>query len=239
MAMLLTLLVVAGGGYWTIHLFTKQEVTPVRHVRIEGMFQNLRKRSVQVILMPLVKGGFWGLDLKKIVAAVNALPWVDRVKVERVWPDTLSVYIDEQIPYVRWGEDSLLNVRGESFTPPSMEAFGALVWIKGPEGQEVKLISILKQLQTITGRQGLHIAQFIINEQSSWFIRLSSGVELALGQKKPLAVLERFMAVLPMMGEQRRAAIQSVDLRYPSGFSVNWKLQPEFEMELAEDNVVF
>ena len=237
-AMLLSILLVAGGAYGAILELAKQETAPVRHVRIEGVFQNLKKASVQIVLTPLMKGGFWFLDLKKVATAVKELPWVDQVRVDRVWPDTVRIRIDEQIPFLRWGEDGLLNQKGERFVPPSRERFESLVLIDGPQGREAELMMTLNQLQAITDRQGLKIARFIVNDQRSWVIRLSSGVELMLGAKQPMDTLSRFMSALPMMG-QRREAIQRVDLRYPSGFSVSWKVIPEFEMDLVENNVVF
>src|SRR6185503_6524119 len=55
----------------------------------------------------------FGLDQLRI--AVEALVWVDRARVQRVWPDRIGIEIVEQQAAARWGDDGLLNTRGELF----------------------------------------------------------------------------------------------------------------------------
>ena len=54
-------------------------------------------------------------DKPALYARIEAIDWVDAVIVRRRWPGTLFVRIVEQVPAARWGDDGLLNTRGELF----------------------------------------------------------------------------------------------------------------------------
>ena len=61
------------------------------------------------------RNGLVSVDLAAVSLAVRQIPWVDRARVGRAWPQGLTVEVVEQIPVARWGEASLLNARGEIF----------------------------------------------------------------------------------------------------------------------------
>ena len=79
-------------------------------------------------------GGFVSADLDRLRSAVEALAWVDRARVRRLWPDRIRIEIVEQQAAARWGEDGLLNTRGELFaTRRAPRAAGAAA-ARRPDG---------------------------------------------------------------------------------------------------------
>ena len=114
------------------------DAAPIRYVRTEGVFEYIGKEEVKNALRPLVATGFFTADMQAIKLAVLQMPWVAKVSVKRVWPDAIDIKVYEQKAYARWGDKSLLNERGEIFSPANIDQFSRLPLLNGPPGQEQK-----------------------------------------------------------------------------------------------------
>ena len=196
---------------------------PIRYIRTAGVFQYLSKNEVQSALLPLVDTSFFSADMQAIQQAVAALPWVASVTVKRVWPDAIDIKVYEKKPYMRWGETSLLNERGDLFTPKQVSRFADLPMLWGPERQEKKVLEIVKGVSTELADQSLSLAEFQVNDRWAWKIILTTGTEIELGRNEQLKKLQRFLKTLAVLGQERVNAMATVDLRYPNGFAIAWK----------------
>lgn len=199
------------------------ESLPIRYVRTEGIFQYLSKEEIKTVLMPLVKASIFDADMQKIHATVSALPWVKNVTVERVWPDTIDIKVSERKAYVRWGQSSLLTENGELFSPSNVEQFQSLILVEGPKNQEAKTLEIMKGVKTALDDQALELVEFSVNDRAAWKIKLNTGLEIVLGRTEQLKKLQRFLDTLAVLGQDKLAAMQVVDLRYPNGYAVSWR----------------
>lgn len=201
----------------------ESDTVPIKYVRTEGVFEYLSKEEVKKALKPLVDTGFFSADMQAIKRSVLQLPWVERVGVKRVWPDAIDIKVYEQTAYVRWGESSLLNGRGEKFTPANVGNFGHLPLLNGPAGQEKKLLEIMKGIRTTLADQAMELVEFSINDRRAWKIVLANGMEILLGRKEQLKNFQRFLRTLVLFEQEQINAIATVDLRYPNGYAVSWK----------------
>lgn len=199
------------------------ESLPIRYVRTEGVFQHLSKEEIKVALMPLVTSSIFDTDMQLIHETVTKLAWVKDASVERVWPDTIDIKVHERKAFVRWGENSLLTEYGELFTPNNVDQFQSLLLVKGPKQQEAKTLEIMKGVKTALEDQALDIAEFKVNDREAWEIKLKTGLEILLGRTGQLKKLQRFLDTLPVLGQEKMAAMALVDLRYPNGYAVSWK----------------
>jgi cell division protein FtsQ len=199
------------------------DAAPIKYVRTEGVFEYISKEEVKKTLKPLVNTGFFSADMQVIKRAVLQMPWVEKVSVKRVWPDAIDIKVYEQTAYARWGEKSLLNERGEKFTPANAGEFGHLPLLNGPVGQEQRVLEIMKGIRTTLADQALELAEFSINDRRSWKIVLVNGMEILLGRKDQLKHFQRFLKTLVLFEQEQINAIATVDLRYPNGYAVSWK----------------
>lgn len=199
------------------------ESLPIRYIRTEGVFQYLSKEEIKAVVAPLASVSIFDADMQRIHAEVTKLPWVKGAVVERVWPDTIDIKVSERKAYVRWGEDGLLTEHGELFLPNNAGQFQSLTLVEGPKLQEAKTLEIMKGVKTALEDQALEMAEFKVNSREAWEIKLKSGMEILLGRTGQLKKLHRFLSALPALGQDKVAAMQLVDLRYPNGFSVLWK----------------
>lgn len=196
---------------------------PIKYVRIEGIFQYLGKDEIKTALQPLVMTGFFAADMQAIHEAVTQLPWVQAASVKRVWPDAIDIKVYEKKPYVRWGQQSLLNEQGQLFTPKNIEQFQVLPLLVGPEQQHRKSLEIMKGIKTVLADQSMELAEFNIDDRWSWRIKLATGMEIRLGRNEPLKKLQRFLKTLAVLGQEQVDAMAVVDLKYPNGYAVSWR----------------
>jgi cell division protein FtsQ len=199
------------------------ESMPIRYVRTEGIFQYLSKDEIKSSLSPYMMGNIFDVDVQAIQEVVSDLPWVKSAKVQRVWPDTIDIKVQERKAYVRWGSNSLLTENGELFTPNHVEQFKSLIFLDGPKDQEAKTLEIMKGVNTALEDQALTLREFAINSREAWTIKLNNGLRILLGRSGQLLKLQRFLDAIPVIGKEKMLAMDTVDLRYPNGFAVSWR----------------
>ncbi len=208
---------------FTSLVYSVKEVVPIKYVRIEGAFQYISKDEIKTLLEPLVNVGFFDANVQEIQQSLSQLVWVESATVNRVWPDALAIKIKEKRPFVRWGDEALLNNRGEIIQPKEIEPFENLPILYGVEGQEMKSLEIMKGVNTALSDHEMSMTEFSINNRWAWKIKLTTGLEILLGRNEQLKKLQRFMKTLDVLGHEQINAMAVVDLRYPNGYAVSWK----------------
>ena len=196
---------------------------PIRYVKIEGAFQYTNKEKLKQLLTPEMMRGFYHADMDAIHHLIAGLPLVENVDVRRVWPDAVHIKIAEQKPIVRWGKSALMNKQGDVLIPDDIKEFKNLPLITGPEGQEKKLLEIMKGVYIVLMDKSLQLAEFHVNERRAWSLKLANGLEMKLGRKAPLENMQRFLKTMDILGEDKVAMMANVDTRYPNGYAVTWK----------------
>src|SRR5688572_31255041 len=88
---------------------------PIGKVEVGGQFQRVAPVQIEEVIAPFRGAGFLSIDLDALRSALESIDWVDRARVERRWPNGVRVLITEHVPAARWGEDGLMNTRGELF----------------------------------------------------------------------------------------------------------------------------
>jgi cell division protein FtsQ len=131
---------------------------PVRSFVIDGPFQRVTAVEVQQAALGALRGGFVSADLDLLRKAVEGLVWVDRARVQRLWPDRLRIEIVEQQAAARWGDDSLLNTRGELFATGVRHLPPELPRLDGPEGTEWQVAQRYLAMQDRLGKLGFQVA---------------------------------------------------------------------------------
>jgi cell division protein FtsQ len=196
---------------------------PVRKVTLQGSFQRISAVDVEQVMRASLNGGFVTANLDELRAAIEALAWVDRARVQRRWPDTIVVEVLEQQPAARWGEDGLLNTRGELFVTGSRHLPPELPRLDGPPGAEALVAQRYLAVQGRLLDLGLRLTALRLDPRGAWEMDLSNGVTVRLGRSQVDQRTERFMRVAAQVIAGRAAEIEHVDMRYSNGFSIGWR----------------
>ncbi|BBA36578.1 cell division protein FtsQ [Methylocaldum marinum] len=218
-------LALCGWGSTGVDFGRLGDLMPIRYVRVEGEIHNLDPVAFTKSLLPLAQAGYFLADMHDIEETARSFPWVDRVQVARLWPDTLLLTVVEQKPVARTRDGGLINDRGTQFSPEEIQSQTNLPVLDGPPGHEKLLLATLFSLNGQLKRRGMRVDVLRLTGRRAWSARLSSGVEIEFGKQDPALALERLLALLPSLGEARIGALQKVDLRYPNGFAVRFRQQ--------------
>lgn len=195
----------------------------VTHLQVEGDFYHVTAQAVRAAVEPQLGQGFARLDLDAVRAAVEALPWVERARVERIWPGDVRVRVWEREPFARWGVTGLLSTGAVPFTPLSSEMPKDLPLLSGPPGHEREVMEAFQRLGTSLAGTPFALASLALDARGEWIAQTRGGIELRLGRDAPDAKLDMITGPLTRALAQRLQEVKYVDLRYTNGFAVAWR----------------
>lgn len=195
---------------------------PIGRVDVVGQFKRVAPVQIEEVVAPFRGSGFLSVDLDAMRAAVESIPWIDRVRIERRWPNGVRVSITEHVPAARWGDDGLMNTRGELFLTGSRHIPPELPQLNGPPGTEAQVAKLYLETYPRLLAVGLRLSRVELDPRGAWSLALSNGVEIRLGRQDVQRRLERFIEVASPLVAARSGEVRYVDLRYSNGFSVGW-----------------
>ena len=196
---------------------------PVRSIVIEGPFQRVAAVEIEQAARGTLRGGFVSANLDRLRDAVEALAWVDRARVQRLWPDRIQVEVVEQQAAARWGEDGLLNTRGELFATGVRHVPPELPRLDGPEGSEWQVAQRYLAIQGRLVEQGLRVTALRLDQRGAWELDLTNGVTVRLGRRQVDERMDRLVRVTAPVIVGRAAEIVYVDMRYSNGVAIGWR----------------
>src|ERR1700736_6063920 len=196
---------------------------PLRVISMDGSFQRVSPGEIEKAVAPFSRAGFMSADLDDIQRAVEALPWVERARIQRRWPNSLHVTVSEQTAAARWRESGLLNTRGELFVRSATHVPAELPRLSGPDGTESQVAQRYLSVQGRMLEAGMRIAALRLDERGAWELDLDSGVTVRLGRRDVDERIERFIHTASQVISHRLTEINYVDMRYSNGFAIGWR----------------
>jgi cell division protein FtsQ len=197
---------------------------PIGKVEVGGQFQRVAPLQIEEVVAPFRGSGFLSVDLDALRAALESIPWVDRARVERKWPNGVRVLITEHIAAARWGESGLMNTRGELFLDNAKRIPPELPQLVGPPGTEGQVARLYLETYPRLLGVGMRLSRVELDARGAWQLTLANGIAVRLGRQDVPARLERFISVASPVVAARGAEVSYVDLRYSNGFSVGWNV---------------
>ncbi|MFH1045242.1 MAG: cell division protein FtsQ/DivIB [Pseudomonadota bacterium] len=200
---------------------------PVRHLALQGELEHVTREQAEGAARAGAVGTFFSVDLDAVRRAFEALPWVRKVEVRRLWPGRIQVAIEEHVALARWGSDAqtkrLVNSYGEVFEGELPDAI-RLPQFAGPGGSAEEVTRRYGAFRQALAPLDLEPRQVLLSPRYAWQMRLSNGLTLELGRdqlKQPvLARLSRFVAFYVQTVGHIDRRLDYVDLRYPNGFAL-------------------
>ena len=197
---------------------------PIATVAVEGSFQRVSPGDVERVVKAEVHGaGLLAVDLAAVRRAIHTLPWVDAVSVQRAWPRGLNVLVIEQTAAARWGEQDLVNTRGELFAGDGRHIPPELAQLSGPADQEPLVAQRYLAASVRLTQAGLRLTALRLDARGAWEFDLANGVTVRLGRRQVDERFEKFMSTALKLVTERGEEISYVDMRYTNGFAIGWR----------------
>ncbi len=209
------------GIYWISGPVAKVFERPIKSVVVEGDFNFITKQRATELIGNEIDGDFLQLDLMQLKNALLGDPWVEKVTLNRRWPDTLVVKISEQKPIARWG-DGFLNQRGEIVLVDEANKLSGLPWLQGSEADAPEILQQYQDLSQLLRSRGLEVIALKCDNKKSWRLTIKNHVEIALGRDQVMEKMRRFVTVYDTHLSNVWLDVKAVDLRYTNGVAVRW-----------------
>ena len=213
----------------------KQPVFAVRGIKIEGDMAHNSVLTIRANAMPQLAGNFFTMDLGVARHAFEAVPWVRQAVVRRVWPNRLSVQLEEHRAVALWvnaasGDDSpdkLVNSFGEVFEANLGDVEDdALPSLQGPDGSATQALAMLRRLGPVFALLEAHVDALSLSSRGSWRAELDNGAEVELGrgsEDEVIARTERFVGTVTQVTQRYQRPLEYADLRHNEGYAVRLK----------------
>jgi len=204
-----------------LQLLLRSALFPLREMIVRGDLAHTSRAEIEQAAQGRVGGNFFAVDLAQMRASLEALPWVRRVEVRRVWPDRLEATLEEHVALARWAAGGLVNVQGERYAGASA---APLPQFSGPPGSEPEVARRYRRFVEILAPLAAAPERVALSPRYAWRLRLDDGLAIELGRDAPSdpveARLARLVAAWPLTLARMPVKHEHVDLRYPNGFAL-------------------
>ncbi|MDH5651515.1 MAG: cell division protein FtsQ/DivIB [Gammaproteobacteria bacterium] len=218
----LILVVVLGAVFMLVQTLSRPDLLPINRIKAQGSFTHVTEAMLQTAL-GTIDAGYFSVNVKQIQQQVEALPWVDKAVVRRVWPDVLAIRIVEQEPVALWKSGGLVNKRGELFYPAEQSYPSRLPVLSGPEGASKQLLSNFIAVREALLQVNLQTVRVDMDARRALTVWLNNGTKLVLGRNEAMQRLQRFVRIYPGVLAIEGDNIERVDMRYTNGFTIKRK----------------
>lgn len=225
--MILLMLLLAVAVYFSASPLMSALERPIKSVVVEGEFNFITKQRATELISNEIDNDFLQVDLTQIKTALLNDPWVEKVSLERRWPDTLVVKIAEQKPIARWG-NGFLNQRGEIIRDVNIEHLSGLPWLQGNESDAVEILQQYQELSQVLRSRGLDVIALHCDNKKAWRLTVKNHVEIAMGSDQIMEKIRRFVTVYDAYLNNVWNDVKTIDVRYSNGIAVRWV--PDSEM---------
>jgi len=216
----------AAGAWWVL----RYPGFAVARIVVHGDLVHNNAVTLRANVAPHLAGNFFTVDLRAARVAFEQVPWVRRAEVQRVFPGSLLVQLQEHDAVAYWGPETgsaLVNSQGEVFEANvgDIEQEG-LPRLLGPEGSSPEVLRMHGLLAPVFKPLGLEVDTLQLTGRGGWRVTLDSDAVIELGGGTAQEVVQRtqrFTRTLTQVAAQygrRVDALESADLRHAGGYAL-------------------
>ncbi len=211
---------------------TRSPVFTVRAIALDAVLERSSVAGVRANALPRLQGNFFSIDLDAARAAFESVPWVRKAIVRRVWPNRLTVSLEEHQAAALWQNDGqrkerLVNTHGEVFSANVKDvADESLPTLAGSDAASAQMLALYQRLNASLASIGQQVQTLRLSSRGSWHAELAGGAKLELGRgtdDEVVARVDRLARTLAQVntrfGDKPRALV-AADLRHPDGYAL-------------------
>lgn len=218
----LLFLATAAALAWVSMGIVTSERWPIRWLEVNGTFNRVSAEQLRASVASEVGSNFFTVDLQGLQEAATRIHWVSAARVQKQWPDTVRVTVEEYVPVAHWNRGELIADSGAVFAVPEADEIQGLPWLEGPDERLHEVLQTWVGLDEMLTPLGLEITQIALDGRGAWSLVLDNGTHVQLGRDETVERLERLLASWEPLMREQQAPPRDIDLRYTNGFAVSW-----------------
>ena len=190
---------------------------PINQLQVNTELEHITLPMINEQISPWFPDGYMTLDVNAIKDELHSMVMVSQVSVEKVWPDTLKINIEEERPVAIWNDKSMLSEKGD-ILPVALKQL-QLPRLNGA-GQESKMVMQHFLLFNRWGKRHQIELAAIKHSSAGWLLKYKNGLTIWLDSTTAMNGLQQLDNVIEQFDLTR---IKRIDMRYEQGFAVAWK----------------
>nr|WP_283249529.1 FtsQ-type POTRA domain-containing protein [Hydrogenophilus thiooxidans] len=197
------------------------------------------EQMVETVTQQVRGQALWEVDLIRIERQLKAFPVVDRVRVERVWPDRLVIELALRKAVLRWrnlddGTWRWIDAQGRPFQDRLSPENGEGIWLAAHEAQLIDGFRNLRAIAPVLPNS-LHLGGITLSPLGAITLTFVEPVEWMLGTAASPAAVKQRVAWLsqrwPQLVSRLGAMPTRVDVRHDQAFAVSLPPAPASEQD--------
>ena len=222
LAVVTLFLLAAAAIAWVSMGIVAKDRWPIRWLELNGAFQRVSAEQLRASMTPLIDESFFTIDLQELRDAAKRISWISVVHVQKEWPDTITVAIEEFEPIAHWNRGQLISRKGVAFSVPEADEIQGLPWLQGPGQRLDEILLNWSEFSDQLAPMGLEIQGLKLDQRGAWSLELSNGTRVQLGRDAARDRFQRLLVSWDALMREQAAPPQDIDLRYTNGFAVLW-----------------
>jgi cell division protein FtsQ len=190
----------------------------INRIIISGNVPNLNKDYVSRLVRNNLTGTYFTLNIRTIKEEFEKVPWVKSVYVEREFPDTIRVNIEEYEPIVNLGNGRLLSKEKLIFGGDDLDNKLPVFTIN--ESQIDNALLAYEQIKPFMALHNLQLKSLWYNGVGLTKMKFSNSLEITLcgnSISNSLDTLNKYWNQVP----QIESKVTTVNMCYKNAFAIN------------------
>ncbi len=201
----------------------------IKNIDIRAEFKRVSSEQLRMIVLKQPNRSFFKVDATAIRQKISQLPWVQKVTVNKKWPNTLLIKVVEHQAVAIWNDTKLINDKGEIFEVDGFDNLETLPKIYGQAEHSVEIWDKFQRFNKIIQTIGYDMVATKVSQRGGWELHLSNGIDVNLGSQNQDARLVRLSETWAALINKIKTEPYYVDLRYTNGYALKKPKNDDFE----------
>lgn len=196
---------------------------PVAEVEFSGFIQRADIQALRKEVESKVGSGLLTLDIEDLDARLETISWVYAAEITKIWPQRLSINIEEEQPVARWGDIGYLTASGKMVESDAYEDLAQLPHFDVGVAEPREVLDLFYGLNSAMLTSGIALQELRQSKFGSWSMVMENGSEIVLGKDELMTRIQRVMSAWQRLEPAQLNELETVDARYPNGLAVRYR----------------
>ena len=127
---------------------------PIKKIHFYGQLAETDQVKLAEVAQRNINGNFFKADMNELKQALAKDPCVESVKVQRMWPDTVNVFVVERQAQASWKDGGLVDAKGFVFNAKTQKSVPEF---SGPKYMMPKVVAFQTMAQPMLEQKKIRL----------------------------------------------------------------------------------